>query len=310
MERNSSSASSSASQSVISDSPIGQVVDGRYRLLSVIARGSMGRVYRAEQLQLDRLVAIKVMELNPSFINDADTDAYRQRFMNEAAALARLQHPNTVRMFDFGFWDGAPFMVMEFLEGQTLSRLIRQEGRLEPVRTLRIAEQVCRSLAEAHDSGIVHRDLNPGNILILPSEDGDRVKVLDFGLVKAMEGAPELTTAGQIVGSPNYMPPELIRESTGIDGRADIYSVGVTPFRMLTGNLPFKRDGTAAVLVAHLHTPAPTLSSVAADLRVPPAVEWVVARTLEKDPADRIASASALRRALRAARHAASHSGL
>lgn len=250
--------SPSASQTISVDARIGAVIDGRYRLLSAISSGSMGRVYRAEQLQLDRVVAIKVMELNPSLITDPDIETYRQRFLNEAGALARLMSPYTVRIFDFGFWGQAPYLVMEFVDGTTLSRLVRTEGPLPVERSLRIAEQVCRSLHEAHQAGIVHRDLKPGNILISRDDEGvDQVKEVDFGLVKVDGDGQDLTIAGQILGSPNYMAPELIREDEQIDGRADVYALGITLFRMLTRKAPFSGGQTATVLMAHLQRPLP-----------------------------------------------------
>jgi len=263
---------------------IGQVIEGRYRVLNGISRGTMGRVYRAEQLLLGRMVAIKVMAVQGSLGQPDEQAANERRFLNEAAALARLEAPNTVRIFDFGVWEGQPYLVMEYVEAHNLDRILRREGRLPPGRAVQIAVQIGRSLREAHRLGIVHRDLKPANILVKETgDDGDLVKVVDFGLVVGPGLDPELTRAGRLVGSPNHMSPEQIREQP-LDGRSDIYALGVLIFRMVTGRVPFPREGAAAVLSAHLHDPPPRMDEVVSDPRIAEPLEAVVARTLEKDP--------------------------
>ncbi len=284
------------------DARVGQVVDGRYRLLSVISKGSMGRVYAATQLQLDRRVAVKIMELNASLVDANNLALYQQRFLNEAGALAKLKSPHTVRIFDFGFWDGAPYLVMEYLEGRPLARVLREKQRISPLRAVRLAQQVCKSLAEAHSAGIVHRDLKPDNIVLLEDKEEhlDIVKIVDFGLVKSVGDEAELTVAGQIVGSPNYMAPELILESTDFDGRVDQYALGVTLFRIVSGRRPFPKENTVAVLTAHLNEIPPRLDTVVSDLQLPPILVDIVDRALQKDPSNRFANMVEMRRALMA----------
>ena len=293
-----------------SDARVGQVVDARYRLESLLSSGSMGRVYRAQQLNLDRVVAVKLMDLDPTLIRSTDIAGYRQRFLNEAAALARLQHPNTVRIFDFGFTDGVPYIVMEYLRGRSLAEVIRRDAPLPLERAVAIADGICRSLEEAHTAGVVHRDLKPSNILVLEDVDGtDRVKVLDFGLVKLSDEADAPTQRGQLLGSPNYMAPEIIREEPGIDGRADLYALGIILYRMLAGSLPFPRGRPASVLIAHLQKPVPPLRTAAPSLDLPEVVDWTVQRCLEKDRTLRFDSAATLRTALHACLRAARRTG-
>ena len=291
------------------DKRLGQVVDGRYRLDALLSSGSMGRVYRAQQLNLDRTVAVKIMDLDPTLIRTPEVASYEKRFLNEAAALARLQHPNTVRIFDFGVGDGMPYIVMEYIQGRSLREVIQRSAPMQLAHVVELADGICRSLAEAHAAGIVHRDLKPGNILITTDVDGtERVKVLDFGLVKMMDG-DDITQMGQILGSPNYMAPEIIQEEADIDGRADIYALGVVLFRMLTGKLPYGRARPATVLVAHLRSPVPRLQDVWRDADLPEVVEWTVARCLAKDRDQRMASAAMLRKSLQACLRASQRTG-
>ncbi len=292
------------------DARIGQVLDGRYRLVAVLSSGSMGRVYRAQQLNLDRVVAIKLMDLDPTLIRSPEVETYEKRFANEASALARLQHPNTVRIFDFGFADGVPYIVMEFIEGRPLSDIIRRDAPMPVARVVTIAEGICASLAEAHAAGIIHRDLKQGNIIVTTDLDGtERAKVLDFGLVKLAEEGEDITQMGQLLGSPNYMAPEIIREEADLDGRADVYALGVILFRMLSGHLPFARERPASVLIAHLQLPVPPLGELVPDLDLPPVVEWTVARCLEKDRNQRLATVTEVRTALLACSRAVHRTG-
>lgn len=281
---------------------IGQLIDGRLRVLSLISRGSMGAVYRAEQVNLGRVVAVKVVSLDTAYVGADEQASADQRFMNEAATLARLAATNTVRIYDFGVWRGRPYLVMEYIAGQNLASVLQREGALAPERALDIAVQICRSLREAHRIGVIHRDLKPANILVTVGEDGELVKVVDFGLVKGVEDQSETTSAGRLVGSPNYMSPEHIREDP-VDPRSDIYSVGLLLFRMLTGHLPFDRQGTVATLVAHLEDEPTRLADRLPDgEHLPEAFEWTVATCLKKDPDDRFASVDEFRKALEACR--------
>jgi eukaryotic-like serine/threonine-protein kinase len=275
---------------------LGVRVADRFEVIDLVATGSMGRVYRAVQHPLGREVALKVLHVSEDLVVDAD---YAKRFLREASALARLSHPNTVRIFDFGIWKDLSYLVMELVQGTTLDREIRR-GPMEPVRALRIARQVCASLQEAHERGIVHRDLKPGNILLTNhGDEADHVKVVDFGLVKDTTQPDDLAREGQIVGSPHYMAPEQIRGQE-VDGRADLYALGIVLFKALTGRLPFPGREAAPVLLAHLQNPAPTLAAVRPELELPPVVSWTLQRCLAKKRDGRFSSAKELARALKA----------
>ncbi|MCK6517493.1 protein kinase [Myxococcota bacterium] len=275
------------------DPLVGSLVAGKYKVLRLVARGGMGKIFLAEQQPLQRKVALKVLSLR-STDNDAE---FRSRFFLEAATLGRLKHPNTVTVFDYGSLnnDDAFYMVMEFVEGRTLSQVIKDEGNLDVIRALRITYEISRSLVEAHEQGIIHRDLKPGNVMIGQGSEGEVVKVLDFGIAKVLqqEEADHVTRADQLVGSPRYMSPEQIKGET-VDFRSDQYSLGVMLFEMLTGQAPFKGNNTVEVLLGHLHKPVPAI----AELRktaVPDSVDRFVRRCLEKEPAQRFGSIKEVR---------------
>ncbi len=269
------------------DELIGRVVNDRFRILSVIARGGMGRVYRAEQVPLGRLVAVKT--LDPRQAGGDQDPLFQQRFFLEASVASKLQHPNTVTVFDYGRTaDGIYFIAMELVEGRSLYNLIREEGPLDPGRVIHIALQIARSLREAHRLDVIHRDLKPGNVLLTRhGDEEDFVKVLDFGLVKHVEdeSEQELTQAGLFMGSPKYMSPEQIRGER-VDARSDIYALGVVMYEMLTGKAPFERDNTVKVLMAHMHENVPPLARAG----VPPLLADVIQRCLQKLPEHRPSS--------------------
>ncbi len=279
------------------DPLIGKVIDNRYRLVSLIARGGMGKVYRAEQAQLNRVVALKLLEIGK---NGDQDEEFRRRFMLEAATYARLTHPHTVRIFDYGnTWDDILFIAMEFLDGRTLHHVIKTEAPLSAERTLRIARQICGSLREAHALGLVHRDLKPANVVLTRHGDDDEfVKVLDFGLVKELTGDSELTSGDAVVGSPSYMAPEQIR-ADGLDQRTDIYALGVILYACVCGRTPFAGDNSVNVLLAHLNQPPPPLSPNEPALRDSPTLAWLIETCLAKDRASRFADVDELVRALR-----------
>lgn len=278
------------------DPLIGQLVGERFQVTELVARGSMGRVYRAEQLPLGRTVALKLLAVQDHW---CEGDGYSERFLREASALARLHHPNTVRIFDFGLWEDRSFLVMEFVEGTTLGRVLKR-GPMPPARALHVCAQIAASLEEAHGAGIVHRDLKPGNIL-LTERGGERdvVKVVDFGLVKDIGANDEITQVGQILGSPHYMSPEQIRDED-VDHRADVYALGVILFRCLAGRTPFRAAETPALLMAHLTRPVPALADFHPEHQAPPCLEWTARTCLAKKREDRFGSVRELRRALRA----------
>ncbi len=286
----------------MNDPLVGAVVAGKYRVIDLVARGGMGRIYRAEQAPLGREVALKILT-RPVLGTTSDDAALEKRFLLEAATCARLLHPNTVTVFDYGSIDVAGeqtfYMVMEFVRGRTISQAIRAEGPLSPARTVRVAHEICRSLREAHRAGVVHRDLKPSNVMLAQTEEGEVVKVLDFGVAKVMaEGADSLTTDGCFVGSPRYTAPEQVRQEQ-IDGRADLYALGVMMFEMLSGAPPFSSPEPVRTLLMHLNDPVPPLH---APEGVPSQLEALIRRLLEKDPRARYADADAVILALRATR--------
>jgi len=277
-----------------SDVTLGGLFAGRYEIREVLGRGGMGAVYRATDRQLDEVVALKVLRSevlgeDPSLV---------ERFKQEIKLARRITHPNVLRTHDFGETDGVPYISMEYLEGVTLKDLIARKGALPEGVGLRIAKQICQGLEAAHRQGVVHRDIKPQNVLIL-LESGE-VKIMDFGIarVSTVDGASGLTTAGTVVGTPDYMPPEQAQGETA-DFRSDLYSTGVLLFEMFTGRLPFPGDTPLAVIMGHLQKPVPRPRSLNPSLS--PEIEALVLRCLEKNPARRYARAGELLSALSAA---------
>ena len=293
-----------ASPKMDSDELIGRVINDRFEILELIARGGMGRVYRARQKPLGREVALKI--LDPRYKGEEDPE-FQARFFLEASTSAKLSHPNTVTVFDYGKTnDEIYFIVMEFVEGRTLAKLLKTEGPLEPDRAVRIAVQIARSLREAHGLGVIHRDLKPANVLLTThADEDDFVKVLDFGLVKDVGGeSEELTQAGLFMGSPKYMSPEQITGGD-VDARTDVYALGVVLYFMLTGKVPFDRDTQVQTLMAHIKEEVPPM--MRADGRaIPEGLKHVVMRCLSKNAADRLASMNEVVAALK---HASSAMG-
>jgi tRNA A-37 threonylcarbamoyl transferase component Bud32 len=262
---------------------IGKVIDGRYEIQARIGEGGMGVVYKARQVSIDRVVAIKM--LNAQMAADP---TWVQRFYNEAKACSRLQHPNTIRMFDFGQTsDGRLFMSMEFLEGSVLRQAMQQQTPFAANRVIKILIQCCASLAEAHTIGIIHRDIKPDNVFLLNMPGSpDFVKLLDFSVAKLLqEGDRMRTQAGVVFGTPQYMSPEQGR-GLPLDARSDLYALGVLAFEMLTGRVPFHDDNPMTVLNMHLRSEVPPMPQ-----SVPYSVQQVVRRALEKDPSRRYQSA-------------------
>jgi serine/threonine-protein kinase len=265
----------------VNDPFVGKVIDGRYEIQARVGEGGMGVVYRARQMSIDRLIALKM--LNQQMAGD---QTWVQRFYNEAKACSRLQHPNTIRMFDFGqTQDGRLFMTMEFLDGVSLRDAL-QHGPISPQRVIKIMIQCCASLAEAHAIGIIHRDIKPDNVFLLNMAGSpDFVKLLDFSVAKLMEGARMKTQAGVVFGTPQYMSPEQGR-GLPLDPRSDLYALGVLAFEMLGGNVPYNDDNPMNVIQMHMHAAVPPMSSA-----VPYSVQTIVRRAMEKDPARRYQSA-------------------
>jgi tRNA A-37 threonylcarbamoyl transferase component Bud32 len=270
------------------DPLVGRVIDDRYEVLARIGEGGMGVVYQARQTSIDRMVAIKM--LNQQMAQDPN---WVQRFYNEAKACSQLQHPNTIRMFEFGQTrDGRLFMAMEFLDGPSL-RDVMDQGPMQPARMLKILIQACASLAEAHAIGIIHRDIKPDNVFLLNMPGSpDFVKVLDFSVAKLLQDNQGMKTqAGVVFGTPQYMSPEQSR-GLPLDARSDLYALGILGYEMVTGRVPFNHDNAMMVLQMHLRDPIPPLPA-----HLPPAVQQIITTALDKDPNRRHQSAGEMMQA-------------
>lgn len=279
------------------------VADGRFTITKLLGFGGMGAVYEAVQMNMSRSVALKLIPTH-----DPTTVA---RFEREALTISKLRHPNTVTVFDFGQSEGGfLFLAMELLDGRTLGEVITEEGPLDPARAVHIASQVCRSLNEAHLSGIVHRDIKPDNIILIRIDnDPDVVKVLDFGIAKAVMGEDDvqLTGDGRIIGTPRYMSPEQIL-AEALDHRSDIYSLGCILFEMLCGAPPFQQTSTTALMISHTQDPPPPFAQRLSRQqieRTPSYLEHVVFRALAKDPNDRFQTTDEFREELERAMNSA-----
>jgi serine/threonine-protein kinase len=267
----------------------GTVFAGRYEILGSLGKGGMGAVYRARDQRLDEVVALKV--LRTDVLQEDPT--LRERFKQELRLARKVTHRNVLRTHDFDEADGVPYISMEYIEGVTLKDLIQNKGALPAGVGLRIAKQMCQGLDAAHRQGVVHRDIKPQNMLILP-ETGE-LKIMDFGIARVSEvkggEASGLTTAGTVMGTPDYMPPEQA-QGRPADFRSDIYSLGIVLFEIFTGSLPFKKDNAMATILAHVQQPPPRPRSV--NPRIPEDLEGVILRCIEKDPAARYAKVSDL----------------
>jgi len=272
----------------------GQVFAGRYEVLGTLGKGGMGVVYRARDRQLDEVVALKL--LRPEAL--AADPTLLERFKQEIKLARRITHRNVLRTHDFGETAGVPYISMEYLEGVTLKDLVRNRGALPLGVGLSIAKQMCHGLGAAHAGGVVHRDIKPQNMLILP--ESAELKIMDFGISRVSSVDAEgsgLTTAGTVMGTPDYMPPEQA-QGRPADFRSDLYSLSVVLFEIFTGKLPFKGETPMAVVVAHIQQPPPRPRSL--NPKLPPELESAIVKGLEKDPAKRWQSADELLLALSA----------
>lgn len=268
---------------------------GRYETIRLLGEGGMGRVYLAKDNELGRQVVIKVMH-----DHIAAEPRFRERFARETLLMARFQHPFAVTLYDASLNDPqGPCIVMEYIRGITLDAVLRSCTRLDPVRVGRLLGQLCEVLQAAHAENIVHRDLKPGNLMIVDAGTPyELLKVMDFGLAKLLMPDPmvhyvTVTNTEFAVGTPGYMCPEQAR-GEDMDGRGDLYSVGVILFELLTGQLPFSGKSTMDVLLAHATEEPPSFADLGADKNVPPAVERMVLECLAKDPNDRPSGAREL----------------
>jgi serine/threonine-protein kinase len=256
----------------------GTIVDGRYKVLSRLGAGGMADVFLAEDQQLGRKVALKL--LHRRFAEDPD---FVERFRREAQSAAGLQHPNVVSVYDRGAYDGTYYIAMEYLPGRSLKQLIRQEAPLDPVRAIDLTIQVLKAARFAHRRGVIHRDLKPHNVLV---DDSDHAKVTDFGIARA--GASDMTETGSIMGTAQYLSPEQA-QGHAVGATSDLYSVGVVLYELLTGRLPF--DAESAVTIALRHVSEAPAPPTAINPAIPPELEQVVLWALNKNPADRPADA-------------------
>ena len=270
--------------------PEGTLIGERFVIEGPLGQGGMGAVYRARQKIVNRPVALKILKPDA-----AAKPGAVDRFLAEAQAVSQLKNPHTVTLFDVGHTDGNQlYYAMERIEGEPLSIVIAR-GPLPWRRALTIASQIAESLGEAHGRGIYHRDIKPDNVLLEAGHvEDDFVKVVDFGIAKLQDESVVRTKTGIILGTPAYLSPEQARADE-VDGRTDIYSLGVVLFEMLAGRLPFKDQKVTALLLRHVNEPAPSLCKVHPELETPSEVDALVQDMMAKDPEDRPSSAQALR---------------
>jgi len=276
----------------------GDILGDRWVLLERIDAGAMGEVFRAEHQVLGHAVAVKV--LLPEMTRDQGAI---DRFLREARIAAKLRHPNVVRVEDYGLSsDGRPYLVMELLRGESLARLLARTPRLRPSVVLALVHQIADALDTAHAAGIVHRDLKPENIFLSGPAEALTLKVLDFGVAKftdALAAGGGATASNTLVGTPRYMSPEQA-QGRPLDGRSDLYAVGVMLFQMLTGVVPFGEDDAVVVMAHHIMTPPPRVLDLNPAGNIHPSLDALVAASLQKRPGDRPASAEEFLRAIEA----------
>lgn len=274
----------------------GTVIGDRYKIVCEVAQGSSGTVYKALHLVLDQPVAIKVLSDKPK----KDDTAFL-RFQREAQAASALNHPNIVKIFDFGLSEsGHPFLVMSYVEGRSLKQILDSDGKIDLKRALPIFMQICDALQLAHDNGIVYRDLKPDNIMLVEQgTEKDQIKLVDFGIAKRFNDAyqKKLTMDGQIFGAPGYLSPEQIMGQS-LDARSDVYCMGCLMFKVLTGVEPIQGSTAAHVMENHLNKAPLNFNEACPTANIPIGVQFVVQKALKKSPRDRHQSMQELSNAL------------
>jgi hypothetical protein len=276
---------------------VGQVIADRYHIQKKLGEGGMGQVYLAEHVKMGRRCAIKIM--SPAMMKDPDAIS---RFNREAANASRIGHPNVCAIYDFGETpEGLIYLAMEFIEGRSLNAILDEQGILPLARAASIITQCADALQVAHDLEIVHRDLKPDNIMVVTGRGKDTVKVVDFGIAKAVGaegGAQKVTKTGFVVGTPEYMSPEQLAGDP-VDGRSDLYSLALVFYRMLTGGSPFPADSQQETMIKRLTDDPLPLATARPDVRFPPQLQRVMDRALARSPEDRYASAAEFARDVR-----------
>ncbi len=272
----------------------GKIIANKYRLVRLLGKGGMGSVWLAEHLTLQSPVAIKLID----FVA-AKNPMARARFDREAQVAARIKSAHVVKVLDHGVTeDDLPYIAMECLTGESLRDRIQARGRLTPAETAKVVSHLSRALARAHEAGLVHRDIKPENVFLAREDDGEIVKILDFGVAKATDllstAGMDPTRTGALLGTPYYMSPEQAQGLKSIDYRSDLWSMGVLAFECLTGKRPFTAPALGPLIAKIVHTPAPTFAQVAPEAGVSPEIEAWFQKALARDPAQRFSSAKEL----------------
>ncbi|MBW2455050.1 MAG: serine/threonine protein kinase [Deltaproteobacteria bacterium] len=271
------------------------IIADRYELEEELARGGMGTVWIARDKKLGRAVAVKVMAQELAQLSEP-----LQRFEREAMAVAQLRSAHIVQVYDYGVQEGLPFMVMELLVGENLGQRLRRVGRLTVRESAAVLKQMCKGLKAAHSSGLIHRDMKPSNVFLAQRDDDEVVKLLDFGVVKALDplanvGSSEATATGILLGTPQYMSPEQARAIKDIDHRSDLWAVSVIAFRMLTGDNPFRGESVGDVVLKICSDELPKISDHAKHL--PPSLDAFFDKAFARSPRDRFQSAAEMSQA-------------
>lgn len=279
---------------------VGKIFAGKYHIESLLGEGGMARVYKATHQDIGKPVVIKLMHPH---LSPREKETGLKRFMLEIEVSAKLNHPNLVSVYDGGIINSRPYLVMEYIKGQSLRQYSARHGALPYDEAVNIVMQMCAGLQEAHAEGIIHRDLKPENVMLREQADRpDWVKIVDFGIAHLKAAGPKLTATGVAIGTVDYMSPEYLSDQP-IDGRADVYAVGIILFELLTGKCPFESESCEAVMAKHLWTTAMPPSSLRKDMKPGCFLDQIVEKALAKEPINRFQSAADMQRALADARH-------